>query len=114
MRIADVELQRAPGQAETALSARWVHREVQVSGDAAVAGEIADDNRFEVVGERGRVALTNWAHLEYQGHTSERTDSTPRTLDGLAALLEGRRDHGLATIAEAAAVVRCIESMLRG
>lgn len=112
--VAEVALERAPGAAETALRARWRHAGVAVHVDAAVAGELADDNRFEVVGERGRVALVNWAHLEHQGHTSERTDSTPRTLDGLAALLEGRPDHGLATIAEAAAVVRGIESMLRG
>jgi predicted dehydrogenase len=112
--VAEVALERAPGAAETALRARWRHAGVAVHVDAAVAGELADDNRFEVVGERGRVALVNWAQLEHQGHTSERTDSTPRTLDGLAALLEGRPDHGLATIAEAAAVVRGIESMLRG
>jgi len=112
--VAEVELERAPDAAETALRARWRHAGVDVVVDAAVAGEIADHNRFEVVGERGRVALLNWAHLEYQGHTSERTDSTPRTLDGLAALLEGRPDHGLASIAEAAAVVRCIETLLKG
>lgn len=111
--VADVELLRAPGRAETALRARWIHPQVQVQIDAAVAGEIADDNRFEVVGDRGRVALTGWSRLDYQGQTSERVDSTAQTLDGLAALLEGRTDHGLATVAEAAAVVRCIESMLR-
>jgi len=112
--VAEVELERAPGAAETALRARWRHAGVDVVVDAAVAGEIADHNRFEVVGERGRVALLNWAHLAYQGHTSERMDSTPRTLDGLAALLEGRPGHGLASIAEAAAVVRCIETLLKG
>lgn len=111
--VADVELQREPDQAETALRARWLHRDVQVLVDAAVAGEIADDNRFEVQGERGRVALTAWSRLEYQGHTSERIDNTAHTLDGLALLLEGRADHGLATIDEATSVVRCIESMLR-
>lgn len=74
---------------------------------------MADDNRFEVLGQRGGVALTAWSRLEYQGHTSERVDNTAHTLDGLAALLEGRADHGLATVDEATAVVKCIESMLR-
>ena len=111
--VADVELHRKAGHAETALRARLIHANVQVLIDAAVAGEIADDNRFEVVGERGSVALTNWSRLEYQGQTSERVDNTAQTLDGLAALLEGRADHGLATIDEAAAVVRCIEAMLQ-
>lgn len=111
--VADVELQRASGQAETGLRARWIHRDVQVTVDAAVAGDIPDDNRFEVVGEHGTVALTGWSRLEYRGQTSDRVDNTPHTLDGLAALLEGRPDHGLATVDEATAVVRCIESMLR-
>ncbi|MCA3243485.1 MAG: Gfo/Idh/MocA family oxidoreductase [Rubrivivax sp.] len=111
--VADVELQREPGQAETALRARWVHREVQVSVDAAVAGEVADDNRFEVQGERGSVALTGWSRLDCRGEVSERVDNTAHTLDGLAALLEGRAEHGLASIDEATAVVRCIETMLR-
>lgn len=113
--VTQVELQRPPGQAETALRARWLHAQaqVQVDVDAAVAGDIADDNRLEVVGERGRVALTGWSRLEYQGQTSERVDNTARTLDGLAALMDGQADHGLATVAEAAAVVRCIETMLR-
>jgi predicted dehydrogenase len=111
--VADVELQREPGQAETALRARWVHREVQVSVDAAVAGEVADDNRFEVQGERGSVALTGWSRLDYRGEVSERVDNTAHTLDGLAALLEGRAEHGLASIDEATAVVCCIETILR-
>lgn len=113
--VAHVELQRLPGEAETALRARWWHAQsrVQVDVDAAVAGDIADDNRLEVVGEHGGVALTGWSRLEYQGQTSERVDNTANTLDGLAALMDGRADHGLATVEEAAAVVRCIETMLR-
>ena len=111
--VSDVELHSQPGQAETALRACWTHRDVQVMVDAAVAGEIADDNRFEVIGERGGVALTGWSRLEYQGQTSERVDNTAQTLDGLAALLDGQADHGLATVDEAASVVRCIESMLQ-
>lgn len=111
--VADVELQRKPGQAETALRARWIHRDVQVLVDAGVAGEIADDNRFEVLGERGSVALTAWSRLDYQGQISARVDNTAHTLDGLAALLKGRPGHGLATVEEATSVVRCIESMLR-
>ena len=46
--------------------------------------------------------------------TSERVDSLPATLDGFAALLEGRADHGLATADQALAVVRCIEALLAG
>ena len=111
--VAGVELHRQSGHAETSLRARLIHTDVEVLIDAAVAGEISDDNRFEVVGERGSVALTSWSRLEYQGQTSERVDNTAQTLDGLAALLDGRADHGLATIDEAASVVRCIEAMLQ-
>lgn len=113
MTVADVALQRPAGQAETALRARWVHGEVQVAVDAAVAGDISDDNRFELIGAQGSVALKGWSQLEFQGQTSERVDNTAQTLDGLAGLLEGRTDHGLATVGEAVAVVGCIESMLR-
>lgn len=112
--VADVQLTRAPGQTERALRARLVHAGVSVQIDAAVAGEQADDNRFEVVGTRTSAALSSWSRLEYQGQTSERVDNTAQTLDGLAALLDGRTDHGLARIDEAASVVRCIESMLQG
>ncbi len=105
-------LVREPGMAETALEATLVHPSTTVAIDAAVAGEIADSNRFEIVGERGVVALVDWSRLELDGTTSTRVDATPATLDRLAWMLEGRDDHDLATVDEALAVVRCIESML--
>ncbi len=110
--VADVQLDRPPGSAEVALLARLVHEHISVQIDAAVAGEVADQNRFEVVGSNGRVALVDWSQLEVDGRLSERVDSTARTLDGLAACLDGRSDHGLASVEEAASVVRCIEAIL--
>jgi hypothetical protein len=112
-----VQLQRAPGQAETALRASLVHRQVTVRIDAAVAGEVADQNRFEIVGRDGSVALSQWSRLEYQGQVSERADGTVNMLDSLAALLRGpvaAGPHALATVDEAAAVVACIEALLQG
>jgi hypothetical protein len=81
--------------------------------DAAVAGSLADDNRFELIGHDSRAALVNWAQLEQDGRVLlPRSDSTPATLDSLARLIEGHADHGLATADEALAVVRCVEAML--
>ena len=107
-----VRLAREPGRAETSLSARLVHAAATVRIDAAVAGDIADDNRFEIVGTTATATLSQWSRLTYGGHTSDRIDATPATLDRVAAMLEGRTDHGLATADEAAAVVGCIEAML--
>lgn len=112
--VAGVELQRLPGQSETALRARLVHGAVTVDIDAAVAGEVVDQNRYEIVGSAGSAALSQWAQLEHDGQpVLPRADSTPLTLDSVAAMLDGRADHGLATADEALAVVRCIEAMLQ-
>jgi predicted dehydrogenase len=111
--VRDVHLQRAPGHAETALQATLQHGDMQVQIDAAVAGNVADDNRFELIGQHGTLALINWAQLEQDGQVlMPRSDSTPRTLDSVALMLDGAADHGLATADEALAVVRCIEAML--
>jgi predicted dehydrogenase len=110
--VADVRLTRAPGRAETALRVQLVHAGVRVSIDGAVAGGVADTNRFEVVGSRETVALVDWGRLERGGTMTDRVDATPYTLDRVAAMLEGREDHDLATVDEGLAVVRCIESML--
>ncbi|MEO8280849.1 MAG: Gfo/Idh/MocA family oxidoreductase [Ideonella sp.] len=105
-------LTRQPGRAESALQASLQHADVTLQIDAAVAGDVADHNRFEIVGSKATAALTGWTRLEYGGQLSERVDPTPGTLDGVAAMLDGQTDHGLATAAEAASVVRCIEAML--
>ncbi|MEO5733897.1 MAG: Gfo/Idh/MocA family oxidoreductase [Rubrivivax sp.] len=110
--VAEVQLDRPAGGTEVALRARLVHEGVTVQVDAAVAGAVADQNRFEVIGTKGRVALVDWAQLEVDGQLSERVDSSARTLDGLAACLDGHGDHGLATVGEAASVVRVIEALL--
>lgn len=118
--VDDVKLVREPGQTETRLQARLVHALATVVIDAAVEGSEADYNRFEVIGRNDSAALTGWYHLEHLGETSDRIEPTAATLDGMAALLEGRADddadqgdHGLATADEALAVVRCVESLLR-
>lgn len=107
-----IAIDRAPGQAETRLLARLHHAAVVVHIDAAVAGDIVDDNGFELVGTQDRTALRRWAHLEHGGHTSERIDALPLTLDALAGLVEGRADTGLATVDEGLAVVQIIEALL--
>jgi predicted dehydrogenase len=108
-----IAIERLPGQAETRLVARLRHAGVTVEIDAAVAGDVADHNRLEIVGSRDRVALTGWYRLEHEGRTSERVDTTPVTLDGVADLLEGRSDSGLARVDEALAVVQVIEQLLQ-
>lgn len=112
--VAGVQLERRPGQAETRLRARLQLGGVALHLDAAVAGDIADDNRFEVRGTQDRVALCQWSRLEHQGVLHDRVDATPATLDGYARLLDGQADAGLATADEALAVVRSIEALLAG
>ena len=107
-----IAIDRAPGQAETRLLARLHHAGVVVDIDAAVAGDIVDDNGFELIGTQDRAALRSWAHLEHGGQTSERIDALPLTLDALAGLVEGRADTGLATVDEGLAVVQIIEALL--
>ena len=112
--VADVQLARTAGAAETALTARLVHAQVAVTIDAAVAGDLTDSNRFEIVGSAGTAALVDWGRLQLGGPLTDRVDATPSTLDRVALMLDGRADHDLATVGEGVAVVRCIEAMLRG
>ncbi len=110
--VADVRLVREADAAETSLRARLVHASTTVEIDGAVAGDVADTNRFGIVGERGSVALNDWSRLERDGRAVERLDDAPNALDRLASMLDGRDDHELATVDEALAVVHSIEAML--
>ena len=116
-RVEAVQLQRSGGQSETTLRARLVHAQLVVEIDAAVAGDVADQNRFEVVGSHGRVALSQWSRLEFEGQVSERADGTATMLEALAALVRAAPPAGgvqaLATADEAAEVVACIEALLQ-
>ena len=107
-----LQLDRAAGEAETRLLARLHHDGVTVEIDAAVAGEVADHNRFALVGSAHSLALSDWYRLEENGQISERKDPSPGTLDGLAEMLDGQPEHRLANVDEALAVVRIIEALL--
>ena len=110
--VHDVQRERAHGQAETRLRARLQHAAVTLHIDAAVEGDEADHNRFELIGSQGSAALTGWSRLEHGGQTTPAVISMPATLDGFAALVRGQPDPGMASAAEALAVVRCIEALL--
>lgn len=112
--VEELQLERAPGQTETRVLAQLVHASVRIKIDAAVGGEVADYNRFEVIGQQDRAALTGWSRLEHRGQTSEPGNGIQATLDSVAAMLKGRSDHGLASVEEALAVAETVESMLRG
>lgn len=111
-RVEGVQLLRQPGQAETALQCRLVHAGVTVEVDAAVAGDVADDNRFQVCGSRGELSLSRWSSLQWQGQTLEQSDGGPQMLQAFADWLQGRGPQGLATVQEAAAVAQVIEAIL--
>ncbi len=110
--LKDVVLQRAPGAAETSLTATLVHAHTTLRIDAAVAGDVADFNRLELVGSKATAALSAWQRLEFQGQVSDGVPSGALTLDAFADLMEGRADHGLASADEALAVVQVIEALL--
>ncbi len=110
--VTEVELERMPGRTETALRAYLNHATNSVRIDAAVEGDVADTNRFEVIGTKGRAALVDWSRLEFDGHLSDRVDATSATLDRLARMLDGTSHYDLATAPEGLEVVRCIEHLL--
>jgi predicted dehydrogenase len=112
--VSGVRLQREPGHAETALLARLQHAGIAVQIDAAVAGDIGDDNRFEIIGSRGRVVLSGWSRLDHGGEITDVADGIGNMLLALPGLLAGRTDHGLATVDEALGVVQCVEALLQG
>ena len=111
--IASVQVHREPGQAETSLRARLEYASTTLEIDAEVSGSVVDHNRFEVTGEHGHAALVDWTRFDDGTTTIDMGPSTQATLDGLAAMLDGRTDHGLASADEALAVTQCVEALLQ-
>jgi predicted dehydrogenase len=112
LQVQAAEVARAPGAAEHALRARLTAGTLAVTVDAAVAGDIADDNLARLRGRDGEATLSAWARLEAGEERIEREDSTPLTLSRFADLLDTGTQGGLATAAEALDVVRCVEALL--
>lgn len=79
--------------------------------DAAVEGYLDDFNRFELLGSKRRVAITDWYRLDLDGVVGKREPADTAQLDELCRMLEGR-EHRLATFDEAGSVVHLVESML--
>ncbi len=112
-RVESVDLQRSPQGTEHSLRATLRFGEVVMHIDGAISGNLADVNRFEVAGDEGTTALTDWQRLDYRGKLSERINSLPHLLEALRLLLAGDSAHGLATMDEAARVVETVEAILQ-
>lgn len=110
--LEQASIERGAAGTETVVSCAVKYRDATLKVDAAVAGEAEDYNRFEVTGEIGAAALTDWYRLESNGLLSERFPPLPYQLDALALMLSGEHDHGLATFEEAADVVELVENIL--
>lgn len=111
-KIEKAEVARGANGAETALRAVIGYKTVTLTVDAAVAGDIDDHNRFELVGAKDQAALTDWHRLDHKGEVSSRATALQTQLDALARMIEGDKNHGLASFAEASAVVEIVEGLL--
>lgn len=109
--------------AERALSAQLAAGGLTVRIEGRVGGEHPDFNRLALIGHDGAIELFDWFGVRRRtGEGAWRPDGTPETnraegqarqLDQLVAMVEGR-PHTLPSFAEALAVQRTIEAMLRG
>jgi predicted dehydrogenase len=109
--IESASLERGETGAETAVRAVIRYEALKLIVDAAVAGEVDDHNRFELIGTKDKAALTDWHRLDHKGEVSSRATALQTQLDDLAKLIEGET-HRLATFAEAAGVVGIVEDLL--
>jgi predicted dehydrogenase len=113
LQLESSSLERAAGQTETRLAARLGYAGGTLEVDAAVEGDIIDNNRFAVHGSLGSAAITDWYRLEAPGQPPlEPASPTPATLDAFARMLDGQPGHGLATVDEALAVAQLAEALL--
>jgi predicted dehydrogenase len=107
-RCAESKVERGAQGSETSIKARIDYGKLSLEIDGAVAGDVDDFNRLEVIGSEGKVTLTDWDELEYRDATLPAVPSMP---DQLAAMLDGK-PHPLATFAEGAAVTALTEALL--
>jgi predicted dehydrogenase len=98
--------------AETGLAARLRAGAIPVKVGGRVGGELADFNRFALVGDRSTIAFTEWlGKRDGQPVDAGGRLSYLRQLDELVAFVEGR-SHPLPDFAEALAVQETIEALL--
>jgi predicted dehydrogenase len=110
-RLAECAVERGDTGTETRVRAVLQFAAATLTIDGAVEGTEEEFNRFEVKGLKSSAVMSEWYRL-----THESGDIAPARADmgqiaELAKLLEGQ-PHRLATVAEAAEVVRLIEEIL--
>jgi hypothetical protein len=125
--LADVlrsRVERAAGQAETAIAAEMRAGDVPVTLDGRVGGDADDHNLWTVTCARGALRIRDWHGLEHRDVDGWRVMEASSIgemrvvagraqLDDLAFLLEGR-PHALPSLREGLGVQRTIEALLRG
>lgn len=110
--LKSVEISRGASGSEQSIKATLQCGTVTMHIDGAVSGNLSDVNRFEVAGEMGSAALTDWQRLDYRGTLSDRINSLPNQMEALRLMLSGATAHGLASFEEAADVARVVEAVL--
>jgi predicted dehydrogenase len=109
-RCAESSVARGAQGTEVSVQARIDYAGLALQIDGAVAGDIDDFTRFELVGSKGKAALVDWDELEVEAAGA--LPAVPSMPDQLAAMLDGK-PHELATFAEGAAVTALTEALLR-
>jgi predicted dehydrogenase len=113
-----------PAASETGLQARLRIGATPVHIDAAVGGEIDDDNACTFIGAAGCLRMVDWYRLQCLvgdewhalGEDASREEAYRRTRAGLAQQLRAfaaGEAHTLATLDEAWQVQRTVETLLR-
>lgn len=109
--LIESRVERGPLGTETRIATTLQFARARLVIDGAVEGEIDDFNRFEVTGSKGSAVMSDWYRLRHADEQIEPARADGGQIAELAKLLAGEPCR-LATMAEAAAVVDIIESIL--